>query len=380
MYLRTASILASFLILVLPSCKNNNPTNSEEPEVIRIDVEAKGPKLLPIDVKAIVPLETNRECQWSYISKFQYYKDRAYILSSDRSSNSGIFMFDSKGRFLKKTTNGKGPGETVEPYAFFINQDDSKILLYDQMLAAFHVYDPDLKYFRTDKIARVFTNDFYQLAKDSFLIYHSAYLGETNGVSKAATYTVYSGDFKNEKHLDIFLYGKHMGYSLTSPFSKTGSDLFFISPLNYNIYQYDNGQARTAYTIDFGKAAVSQKDLDLIRTEFEVYPLLDGDKIFMIRGIHFTRDYLGISTYYKKKPVEFFQSRKSKVVYSISECFDAGILPECRIHGVTEDETFYALADPEQMIRYQEKTGKMKDVVISENDNPYLILFKLVGK
>jgi hypothetical protein len=100
----------------------------------------------------------------------------------------------------------------------------------------------------------------------------------------------------------------------------------------------------------------------------------------MLRGIHSTRNFLGISTFYKKKAVVFFQSRKSRVVYPLTDCFDAGILPECKLYGVTEDETFYALADPEQMIRYKEKTGKMKDVVISENDNPYLILFKLVGK
>jgi hypothetical protein len=380
MYLKTTPILACFLILFLSSCKNNKPSFSTEPEVIRIDVEAKAQKPLPVDVKAIVPLETKKECQWSYVAKIQYFNDRVYILNNNRFQSPGLLMFDSNGRFLKKTTNGKGPGEMIEPYAFFIDQDGSKILLWDQGLDAFHVFDLDLKYIRTDKYPGIFVSDFYQLGKDSLLVYHQAYLGETNGVFKCATYSVYSGGFKNEKHLDISLYGRHPGYGLTSPFSQTGSDLFFISPLSYNIYRYDNGRALAAYAIDFGNAAVPQKELDLLRTESEMYPLFRGDKIFMLRGILFTRNYLGISTYYKKKSVEFFQSRKSKVVYRLTDCFDAGILPECKVYGVTEDETFYALADPEQMIRYQEKTGKMKDVVISENDNPYLILFKLVGK
>jgi hypothetical protein len=380
MYLKTVPILACFLILFLPSCKNNKPSLSTEPEIIRIDVEAKGPKLLPIDVKAIVPLETNTECQWSYVAKFQYYKNRVYILNNNRFESPGLFMFDSNGRFLKKTTNGKGPGETISPFAFTIDPIDSSILLYDQLLGASLIFDLDLKYIRTEKYPRVFIEDLYQLGKDSFLVYHQAHLGETDGVFKCATYSVYSGGFKNEKHLDIFLYGKHPGYGLVSPFSKTGSDLFFISPLSYNIYRYDNGRALTAYTIDFGNAAVPQKELDLIRTEFEMYPLFKGDKIWMLGGIYFTKNYIGIITYCKNKSVDFFQSRKSKAVYPLTQCFDAGILPECRIYGVTEDETFYALADPEQMIKYQEKTGKMKDVVITENDNPYLILFKLTGK
>jgi len=380
MHLKPAAILACFLILVLPSCKNNKPPASNEPEVIKIDVQAKGPKLLSIDVKAIVPLETKSESYWSYVADFQYANDRIYILNNNRFQSPGLIMFDSKGRFLKKTTNGKGPGEVVEPYAVTIDPDNSNILLHDQALGAIHVFDRDLKFIRADKLPRVIIHDFYPLGKDSFLVYHQALVGETGGVYKCATYSVYSGGFKNEKHLDIFLYGRHPGYGLLSPFSKTGSDLFFISPLNYNIYRYDNGEARTAYTIDFGNAAVSQKELDLLRTESELYPLFGGGKVFMLGGIHFTKNFIGISTSYDKKMVEFFQSRKSKVIYPLADCIDAGILPECRIYGVTEDETFYALAEPEAMIKYQEKTGKMKDVVITENDNPYLILFKLVGK
>ncbi len=380
MYLKPAAILACFLIVLLPACKNNKPFASAEPEVIRIDVEAKGPKLLPIELKAIVPLETKPECMWSYTADLQYYNGRIFILNNDMSNNPSLFLFEKSGKFKKKTLIGNGPGEVVAPYAFSLNPEDSTVLLYDQMLSAFHVFNLDLGYFRTDKMPRVYTEDFFPLTRDSFLVYHQYLVGEKSGVGKHAMFSVYSRNFQNEQHLNVFLLGKLPGFGLISPFSKTGSDLFFISPLNYNVYRYENGQARIAYTIDFGHAAVPQTELDLIRDEREMYPLSAGEKIYMLWGLYVTSDYLGVYTTMKRKPVAFFQSRKTKTVYPLADCIDAGILPECRIYGVTEDETFYALAEPEAMIKYQEKTGKMKDLVISENDNPFVILFKIVGK
>ncbi|HBB90389.1 MAG TPA: hypothetical protein DC042_01325 [Bacteroidales bacterium] len=380
MSLKTATILACFLILLLPSCNNNKPSASTEPEVIRIDPDAKGSKLLPIELKAIVPLETKPECQWSYVADFQYYNDRVYILNNDRSNNPTLFLFEKSGKFIKKTRIGNGPGEVVSPYAFAIDPEDSSVLLYDMMLSAFHVFSQDLVYNRTVKMPRVYTSDFYPLGKDSFLVYHQIFIEENAGVRKYVTYSVYSDNFQVEKHLDVFLYGKQPGYGMTCPFSMCGSDLYFVSPLNYTIYHYQNGQALPAFLIDFGNAAISQQELESKISEAEMYPLFGGDKIFLVSGIYLTNDYLGVHTYYKKKPATFFQYRKTKAVYPLADCVEAGLVPDCRIYGVTEDETFYALAEPKAMIKYQEKTGKMKDVVITENDNPFVILFKIEGK
>lgn len=70
----------------------------------------------------IIPLETKKECLIGKIRQIQIHKDLVYVL--DATVARGLFLFDSKGTFIKRIgVVGNGPGEYLEPISFTISND-----------------------------------------------------------------------------------------------------------------------------------------------------------------------------------------------------------------------------------------------------------------
>lgn len=78
----------------------------------------------------IIALETNNDCLIGQIDDLQIMNDTLYIL--DRSIAKALFVFDEKGKFIRKIGNiGKGPGEYIRPHSFSLDVKNNQIQIFD---------------------------------------------------------------------------------------------------------------------------------------------------------------------------------------------------------------------------------------------------------
>lgn len=79
----------------------------------------------------IVPLETSDKCLIGNISQIEIFNDTIYVL--DSSIAKALFVFDNKGKFIRKIgTVGKGPGEYINPLSFTFDEKNSQIQILDR--------------------------------------------------------------------------------------------------------------------------------------------------------------------------------------------------------------------------------------------------------
>ena len=112
--------LLLILFLILFGCKNGSIDSDPAIEInINLD-DLAGESLPQLTLESIVHLETNDSSIVGNLDYLELYNDHVYILDSDKSR--AAFAFSKDGAFIKKTPYGKGPGEMVNPFAFYIDK------------------------------------------------------------------------------------------------------------------------------------------------------------------------------------------------------------------------------------------------------------------
>ncbi|MFC0878278.1 6-bladed beta-propeller [Saccharicrinis sp. FJH2] len=150
-------ILSSVLVLLLSfvSCNSKESTG-----VLHVDIRsAIDAKPENIGLSAIadkiqyIPLETNKACFLTGITKISSYKDYYFITDYKR-----LYQFNKNGRFIRTIgVRGKGPGEIGNNIRFAIDKENKEIyvLTYKTLM---NVYDLDSgNYKRSFRINRDFT-------------------------------------------------------------------------------------------------------------------------------------------------------------------------------------------------------------------------------
>lgn len=122
-----------------------------------------------IEIKSIVHLATSDTTLIGHVNTVKYFKNRYYIFDKDISK--ALFVFDSSGKFINKTRLGKGPGEVIMPYCFYINESNNTIILWDQMMFNLNIYDLDLSFKKSINCPQVSIKSFGQLDNNSFLVF-----------------------------------------------------------------------------------------------------------------------------------------------------------------------------------------------------------------
>lgn len=86
-----------------------------------------------------VRLETNDSCLLGAIDQIQVFGNNIYILDSYQTKS--IYVFDKQGRYLHKLEgNRRGPGEFLLPLCFFINPEDSTLVVKDHQQSSLFLY------------------------------------------------------------------------------------------------------------------------------------------------------------------------------------------------------------------------------------------------
>lgn len=372
--MRTYSLLISFIIF---SIWTSGLETVCAQEVIRIDLVDEKRDRLEINIEKIIPLETSDNCLIGWVSKVKYFDNRFIVLNSHRFKEPSVLIFDDKGKFIAKTKKGKGPGEVIEPFAITVNRQDSLLILHDQASKPTRIYDLDLNYINSIKHEYIFMTDLHHINADTFMVYnHTSDFEYTKG--KRVYYNrLYTKGFSKTKRFDIPLYGKKYATSLKNPVSIFNSEVLFLSPWNYNIFQLIGSEFSVRYTIDFGKFSFSSKELELLSSDELLEKINSGKRVATQGGMIRNNDFMVITTYYKKNPLTFLRSMENNQIYCLNDGIEDEFLPFLDIKGVTDDGFFYAVVEPDEFIKYQESSGKYKDIDVDEEDNPYIVMFKI---
>ncbi|MCK5820842.1 MAG: 6-bladed beta-propeller [Bacteroidales bacterium] len=374
----TVTILFITLVFLalLQSCSSKKSEIDQNPEVIKIDVDEKNRGALIVSLEDIIPLETSQNCLLGFVSKARYFDNHFYILDNYRSET--FFVFGEKGDFITKTIKGKGPGEVADPFAFTIIKEDSVIFVYDQRKRTNHIYDLNLNHLRFKRLPDDYILDIDYINRDTFLVFHNAVNTNPQGVVRFIPYTLYMKGFTKKKHLGILLSNNKTVQSLYSPVSIHNNGVFFVAPWNYNVYQLVDGEERVRYSLDFGKYQFTSKELETLATPDLWYHIKEGSRGGLPYSVFKTDDFLVIITRIGDKILTYFWSNDSKKIFCLNDCMDSNLIPDCKIWGVKPDGTFYGMVDPAQLIKYQQSSGLHDGIKASEDDNPYVVFFKVV--
>lgn len=119
------------LLLFFGSCINQKEAGNPEVTILSINTDDKSiiadnPALRNI---RFVKLETKEECLLEDVNKVIPFEDKLYILSS--LGNGNVYIFDNKGKFIRKLNKGEGPENIIYPTDISINANKKSLFVLD---------------------------------------------------------------------------------------------------------------------------------------------------------------------------------------------------------------------------------------------------------
>lgn len=370
--IRIISMIFS-LFLICYSCTDERH-NSTGPEII--DVTGAG-MISELDFKIvnIIQLESNDRSIIGHASPVKYYKDRIFLF--DKTTNKSLFAFDTTGKFINRTMMGRGPSELLFPVAFTIDEKNDMILIYDQGSFRLMMYDFNLNYIKHINANEIFMSDLAMINDSIFLVRHRSLKSKNIEGAEFYAYTLYNTDFKSGRHSDIVLTSNTTPSAMGNPITKRDGSLLFISEYDYTIYRLREESITEAYRIDFGEKGYSDEELHLLSTAEMFEQRSAGRKIVHFHSLISSKSFL-VVTYLTDIFRSVFYSPETDKVYDFDSNIKNRLFPECKIWGSIRDDLFYATTTPSDLNEFIENTNQYSSIKITDNDNPYLITFKVM--
>lgn len=360
-----------YFIIILICLLGCSPKDELKRKTIEINIKEKVKEDLPkLTIKSATKLETNDSSLFGDISTVEYYLDRVYLL--DMFSSKSVLAFSDKGGFVNKTKLGKGPDELINPFALFVDRKEQNVLVWDQVLMTIFKFDLDLNFLSKEKYEGVPLIEFSKIDKNKTLV-RSHY-------NQDYAFTLYEGNTKSYKNQFVKDFKYSGGQGLFRSIS-LGDRVLLISSFDYNIYEYLNEKVHSLYYLDFGKYKITNKDIAEKGVQGIWNLISSGKKVSAPNEIAQSKNYLLFHVYFRSEPVYYIYSIYNEKVYRLNDYFDEGILPKCKVKGTLNDDQFYALVEPKDMIEFQKKHNtKLVNYKINLQDNPYIITFRLDKK
>jgi hypothetical protein len=222
---------------------------SKKSEIITIQPLKPNNSAFTAKVIKSIPLSSQNEAPIGSINKFLIHKDRIFVLDLEQSI--GIMIFSETGKFLKKISLGRGPGELIHPNGF--NVIDNQLIIVDAPgQPYFKYYTLDGEFLFTKTLPLGWIPYSFENYNDKYLLIH----GSTDSVIKQDTSRVQKYHIINKKlskcDQSFIETTDGMGHLYEfKPISYyDGKFLLLSRPLNY-IYQLDDRTLSKKYFIDF---------------------------------------------------------------------------------------------------------------------------------
>jgi len=217
--------------------------------------------------------------------------------------------------------------------------------------------------------------DFFPISKDTCLVYNAAENPNGDERSRFLTYTLFTDNFSKGKYLDIFIGINKIPKLLFSPVWIDNKEILFVAPWKYYIYQLEGEKEKPRYKLNFGRYSCTDQELATLSSQELRAKIRDEKRVGCISGLFKSDRFLIFSCEFGFGSRTFLQSQKTKKVYCLNDCFEAGLLPECKIWDITDSGTLCGMVEPENLIKFQKLTGTRNEISVSDNDNPYMIEF-----
>jgi hypothetical protein len=353
-----------------------------EAKTIEFDLDREDGPIPVVSIEKIIPLEMTENSTLSdtYGLNVKYYNNRFYVL--DIFGSRSLLAFSDEGLFINRTKNGRGPGELLNPFAFDIDRDKKVIKLWDQSLRSIVTLDLDLNIISSFKLDTVFITDFRILNSDRILVNHNPRKENASGSNQLREYyqyTLYEKDFNLSTRLNLTVFAKDPPITLPNPFS-IGDEILLIAPRDLNIYKLTDGMVEPAYIFDFGKYGFSQSELEGMPDNEKEDLERNGERIRGLGIIQKTNNFLMSIVAFKNQTVTIFHSLSTDINYNLNDCFKKNLLPDCFTQCSIGQNRFLALVAPDLLKTSAESNSEYADLEISENDNPYIIIYTIKEK
>ena len=119
------------ILAILTSCIEKKTSKNIDDLIVSIDTQNDA--IItddPVFTKMrYVKLETKEDCLFENVTKVVPFSNKLYILTSLGQGN--VFIFDDKGKFVKKITKGNGPEDIIYPTDITIDSNKKNLLILD---------------------------------------------------------------------------------------------------------------------------------------------------------------------------------------------------------------------------------------------------------
>jgi len=356
-----------FLIIPLffSCCARNDEISNH---IVEIDINQNVNKNLPeLEILDIVPLETNDSSIFGDISAIEYYSGKIYML--DIFNTKSVLVFNKEGDFINKTELGKGPEEIINPFAFCVDKKNKHILVWDQTLKEMFTFDLNLNFVSRKSVPQLVVLEFAKLANDAILV--------RSHFNQDSAFTLYSPNLTSvrNQYIKDFKYDGVEGLSRSiSSYERT----FLISSFNYNIYELTESGVHCEFFFDFGTYQITEEDVKENGLQGTWKLINTGEKVSGPHEIDASKNYLLFHVFYKNKKIFYLKSLDKDLIYRLNDYFVSNELPNCEIRGVIDNDTFYGVVKPNDLIEFQNNTARIlfeKD--LNPQQNPLIISFSI---
>lgn len=332
-----------------------------------------------------IPLETNKQCLISSVSKVYVYDNLIFI----QNQNDNLYVFSSSGSFIRQISNkGKGPGEFFSVRDFDIDKD-GKIYLLDFLKILEFSNDGNFltKYqfeFSPNDLIQCNPLQFSLCGKDAFYIWGGSFSIKSN--KNKNLFLLYKINTKGEIKERYFPLMRKEANNLNQ-FGKF-SNHYNLTPWygNNMIYKVADDGVCAKYYVDFGKYTMKEIVPEDFNSLSDFKAEMDQKYANSIRNIIETDDWLYFMFSYKGYMKNVYHSK------TINKTFVSAPFPRVKnrimpwMINTSDGENFISLIEPRVLLEDLERIDPTTDEYIkwnkilsnlTINDNPVILKCKM---
>jgi hypothetical protein len=163
-----------------------------------------------------------------------------------------------------------------------------------------------------------------------------------------------------------------------SPIWRSEDNTYLITPFDFTIYLFKNGEMNPHCYIDFGAFGLDSGEL--ANYDFNYSDFVDEkSRIVALDNLINTNRFLAFSFFWEHELRFIIYSKENKEIYYSDVLFNKGIIPKCRLFTY-DDGRFIGDVNPKDYLEFIKNYHYNHEELIkpSEFDNPYIITFEIV--
>jgi len=335
-----------------------------------------------LDSIKLIPLETTSESFIGNVYQTVLTGDR--IIIRDDFQRSGVIIFDANGKFVKRLMKGNGPGEISNVKSLGYNNHTKEIVLLDGPFV--QIFDNNGNHLRSQELD--FPCDNIIACLPERYIFSKVYGHVCASLPEAENYSLIVTDMEYDVRQLLLPYSPSSKIVTSSNQSFVYDDKVFISvPFSDSIYCYRNDSVCLSRTFDITNKKIDVSTFKSMEDHFEQVYIKQS-----VSGLEFQGTYLETHTHnaftFSKgtHPYTYYVNKKTGNVDGGRYClFDPSrALPvTTNPIGVFNDwfvNMMIPVSEERNKItsdRYISKEDVDKLNNMNNEDNPYIVLFKL---